>query len=109
MSQQDCLKSIYAFSTERTFLGFRAFFVRFYTHSSTFTLVKFHMLRTTRNMISATGSILVIMPQAGERLSQIHPYKSDYSALRSDWEKVGQDMKKALVKGYEQQKEACQN
>lgn len=44
--------------------------------------------------------ILPVFPveSATERLRRLYPYTSDTDALRSDWERIGQDLRVALNK-----------
>ena len=57
------------------------------------------MTRLIRNMMQGAGSIFCIVP-AGRRRTTVkkryRPNKSISAALKSDWEKVGGDISRAL-------------
>lgn len=56
------------------------------------------MTEHLKNILKGAASVLEIWPDNRDRLERIHPYKSDADALRSDWERVGADMWKAVEK-----------
>jgi hypothetical protein len=65
------------------------------------------MTKRLKEILQGVGSVVDVFPRAdpAARVRRVHPYPTDTDALRSDWERVGGDMKRAIdVVADEQQK-----
>jgi len=57
-------------------------------------------MSTLRNLMKGASTIMVIFPNSEKVSRKLYkPNSSDYDALRSDWERVGYDLKNILNNG----------
>ncbi len=56
------------------------------------------MTQRLKAILKGAASVLDIWPDSRDRLERVYPYRSEADALRSDWERIGADMWKAIQK-----------